>query len=80
MPKFLATSQVSLALARGLQLTNGPQSIEYDAQTDTGFLWCDTPGCCDYDFDSLSEVLEYLEADDGDAWGVTQRFSIPTRI
>lgn len=51
------------ALLAGKQITNGPQSISWSAKLARGYMCCDTPDCCDYDFDSMEEVTEFIDAE-----------------
>lgn len=50
-----------LALKAGKQITNGPQSIVFDVTLNRGYICCDTPGCCDGTYDSLEEIMEFID-------------------
>lgn len=53
-------------LKSGGAIGNVAQQISYDSETGTGFMDCDTPGCCDTWFESLDEIVEYLTDSDID--------------
>lgn len=60
------------ALLNGSQITNGAQWIIFNARIRRGYLNCDEIGCCDMEFESLGEVLDYVKEHEDD-WE-----SIPT--
>ena len=55
--------QLLTALREGKQITNGPQSIQWYPEYGDGRLWCDTPGCCNVDFDSVDEIIAWIGKD-----------------
>ena len=54
-------------LERGITVTNGPQYMTWYPKSNIGYLSCGHTDCCDTDFKSISEILEWIGTDQ-DEW------------
>lgn len=50
-------------LVKGGQISNGPQSIAFSVETNTGYITCDDPNCCQGEFGGLDGIEEYISPD-----------------
>ena len=51
-------------LISGGQISNGTQNISFNKALSKGYLCCDDPDCCNADFISMDEIIEYIESND----------------
>lgn len=54
-------SVIQKCLESGGQISNGPQYITWSPQNNWGYMCCDTEGCCDFDFESIQEIMDFIK-------------------